>query len=63
MEGIETVLTKEAIEARIAELEAERVRLVEAANQRLAALSGKIEVWNEMLEMMESEDTSADHPA
>ena len=57
------MLTKAQVEARIAELEAERVRLVEAANQRLAALSGKIEVWNEMLEMMESEDTSADHPA
>ena len=57
------MLTKEQIRARIAELEAERQQLVEAANQRLAALSGKIEVWNEMLEMMESEDTSADHPA
>ena len=54
------MLTKAQVEARIAELEAERVRLVEAANQRLAALSGQIEAWTEMLK---GEEQGEDHPA
>ena len=54
------MLTEERIRKRITELEAERTRLVEAANQRLAQIGGQLEAWNEMLAMMESEEGEAE---
>ncbi len=54
------MLTAEQIRERIAKLEAERQQLIEAANQRIAALSGKIEAWNEMLTLMENEEGEAE---
>ena len=50
------MLTKAQVEARIAELEAERVRLVEAANQRLAQIAGELAVWREVLESVTQEE-------
>ena len=54
------MLTEERIRKRITELEAERTRLVEAANARLAQIGGQLEAWNEMLAMMESEEGEAE---
>ena len=50
------MLTKEAIEARTTELEAERTRLVEAANAGLAQIAGELAVWREVLESVTQEE-------
>ena len=52
------MLTEERIRKRITELEAERTRLVEAANQRLGEIAGALAVWRELLEAQ-----GENHPA
>ena len=52
------MLTREQIEARIAELEKEQARLIEAANRRLGEIAGALAVWRELLEAQ-----GENHPA